>query len=298
MNFFSKFFAASSSDKSWVEAEHPKRHLFHMVDPSPWPVCTSVSAMVMLLGAVQYMHFYEGGTSLFSFGFASLAFFATLWWRDVVEEGTFDGRHTKPVQSNLRLGFVLFIVSEVMFFFGFFWAYFHSSLAPTAEIGSIWPPAGVQPFDPWGVPLLNTFVLLLSGVTVTAAHHYLLSGNFSRMALFLTFTVALGLFFTALQAMEYLNSTFTIADSVYGTTFFMITGFHGFHVIIGTLFLAVCLVRFVFGHFTREHHLGFEFAVWYWHFVDVVWLFVFASIYWWGSLLNKKITFLPILHLV
>jgi cytochrome c oxidase subunit 3 len=270
--------------QSWVEAQHPKRHHFHLVDPSPWPLAASLSALVFVLGLVKAMHFYEGSSSLLILGFTSLLLTANLWWRDVIEEGTFDGRHTRPVQASLRLGFVLFIVSEVMFFFGFFWAFFHSSLAPAVEIGSIWPPAGIQPFDPWGVPLLNTFILLLSGVTVTASHHYLLSGNYDRMVLFLGLTILLGLIFTAFQAMEYLGSTFTISDSVYGTTFFMITGFHGFHVIIGTLFLTVCLVRQFFHHFTREHHLGFEFAVWYWHFVDVVWLFVFASIYWWGSL--------------
>ncbi len=177
---------------------------------------------------------------------------------------------------------VLFIVSEIMFFFAFFWAYFHSSLVPTIEIGSIWPPAGIEVFNPWGVPLLNTFLLLLSGLTITYAHHALLLGYYFYVKDGLLMTVFLAILFTLFQGYEYFEAPFSIADGIYGSTFFMATGFHGFHVIIGTTFIVVCLFRI--HHFTREHHVGFEAAAWYWHFVDVVWLFLFVSIYWWGSL--------------
>jgi cytochrome c oxidase subunit 3 len=190
--------------------------------------------------------------------------------------------HTKAVQRGLKMGVVLFIVSEVMFFFAFFWAYFHSSLAPAIEIGSIWPPVGITVFSPWGVPLLNTLILLLSGVTITYAHHALTLGNRFYLVDGLAFTILLAVIFTFLQAFEYRTAPFNISDGIYGSTFFMATGFHGFHVIIGTTFIVVCLMRV--HHFTKQHHVGFEAAAWYWHFVDVVWLFLFVSIYFWGSL--------------
>nr|AVV48240.1 cytochrome c oxidase subunit III [Microporella ordo] len=205
------------------------------------------------------------------------------WWRDVTREGTFQGFHTSKTTKGLQMGMVLFIVSEVCFFFAFFWAFFHSSLAPTIELGNMWPPKGVNPLSPWGIPLLNTMVLLSSGVTVTWAHHSLLAINHKEVLIGLIATVALGLYFTFLQASEYLETSFSISDSAYGTTFFVATGFHGLHVIIGTTFLFICLIRAQKMHFTQSHHFGFEAAAWYWHFVDVVWLFLFISIYWWGS---------------
>jgi cytochrome c oxidase subunit 3 len=178
---------------------------------------------------------------------------------------------------------ILFIVSEVMFFFAFFWAFFHSSLAPTIEIGSVWPPLGIEVLNPWDIPLLNTLILLLSGVTVTWAHHSIVAGERKQAIISLTLTVSLGIIFTIFQALEYIEANFTISDSVYGSTFYMATGFHGFHVLIGTIFLSVCLLRLFYKHFTRQHHFGFEAAAWYWHFVDVVWLFLFITIYWWGG---------------
>nr|AKH90808.1 cytochrome c oxidase subunit III [Rhinogobio typus] len=188
-----------------------------------------------------------------------------------------------PVQKGLRYGMILFITSEVFFFLGFFWAFYHSSLAPTPELGGCWPPTGITTLDPFEVPLLNTAVLLASGVTVTWAHHSIMEGERKQAIQSLTLTILLGFYFTALQAMEYYEAPFTIADGVYGSTFFVATGFHGLHVIIGSTFLAVCLIRQIQYHFTSEHHFGFEAAAWYWHFVDVVWLFLYVSIYWWGS---------------
>jgi cytochrome c oxidase subunit 3 len=261
-----------------------RSHAFHIVDPSPWPFFLSISAGLQIpVGAVMYMHGISSGQFVLFSGFVILILLMSLWWVDVVIEGTFQGMHTQAVQRSLRIGFILFIVSEVMFFFSFFWAFFHSSLAPTVQIGCIWPPFGILPFDPWGVPLLNTYILLTSGVTITAAHHYLMSGNFSKTFASFVLTVGLAISFTFLQLVEYIEAPFNISDSVFGSVFFMATGFHGFHVIIGTIFITVCLFRFLNHHFTKSHHIGFEAAAWYWHFVDVVWLFLFVSIYWWGG---------------
>ncbi|MFQ5468320.1 MAG: cytochrome c oxidase subunit 3, partial [Kiloniellaceae bacterium] len=206
-----------------------------------------------------------------------------LWWRDVVREATVEGHHTPVVQIGLRYGMALFIASEVMFFAAFFWAFFNASLFPTEATGFQWPPEGIKPFDPFEVPFLNTLILLLSGCTVTWAHHELRGGNQRNTVVGLALTVMLGILFTSLQAYEYVNAAFSFTDGIYPSTFFMATGFHGFHVIIGTCFLIVCLVRAKRGHFTPDHHFGFEAAAWYWHFVDVVWLFLFSCVYLWGS---------------
>ena len=261
-----------------------QRHTFHLVDPSPWPFVGACSAFILTNGAVMYFHSFENGGDILFLGFLLVLFTMFLWWRDVIRESTFEGHHTKAVQRGLRYGVILFIVSEVMFFFAFFWAFFHASLAPTIELGSIWPPEAIQPFNPWDIPLLNTIILLSSGVTVTWAHHAITSGYRTEAIIGLIFTVGLAIVFTFLQGYEYKEAAFNISDGVYGSTFYMATGFHGFHVIIGTTFLAVCLVRLIRYHFTTKHHFGFEAAAWYWHFVDVVWLFLFVSIYYWGTL--------------
>jgi cytochrome c oxidase subunit 3 len=260
-----------------------KRHPYHLVDPSPWPLLGGLSSFTLTLGLVMYMHSYVGGYYVFILGLISLLYTVTVWWRDVIREGTFQGHHTKVVQVGLRYGMMLFIVSEVMFFFAFFWGFFHSSLGPNLEIGGVWPPPGIEVLNPWEVPLLNTVILLLSGATVTWAHHSIIAGNRQNAINGLALTVTLGVLFTALQAFEYIDCSFKISDGIYGSVFFMATGFHGFHVIIGTTFLTVCLFRQIKNHFTRQHHFGFEAAAWYWHFVDVVWLFLFVSIYWWGG---------------
>nr|NP_066561.1 cytochrome c oxidase subunit III [Sigmops gracilis]BAA82491.1 cytochrome oxidase subunit 3 [Sigmops gracilis] len=256
-------------------------HAFHMVDPSPWPLTGAIAALLTTSGLAVWFHTHS--TTLLALGLALTLLTMYQWWRDVVREGTFQGHHTPPVQKGLRYGMVLFITSEVFFFLGFFWAFYHSSLAPTPELGGYWPPAGISALNPFEVPLLNTTTLLASGVTVTWAHHSITTGQQKQATQSLGMTIALGLYFTALQALEYDEAPFTMADSVYGATFFVATGFHGLHVIIGSLFLAVCLLRLTHFHFTPKHHFGFEAAAWYWHFVDVVWLFLYISIYWWGS---------------
>lgn len=259
-------------------------HPFHLVTPSPWPFLISIAAFVTAVGATMYMHSYKGGLLTLLLGLFSVLLIKGLWWRDVIREATFEGMHTLRVQRGLKFGFILFIVSEVMFFFGFFWAFFHSALSPAISIGCIWPPQGITPFSPLGTPLVNTCVLLLSGATITYTHFNLVAGNFSKTFIGFLETIFYAGLFTYLQGQEYVFAPFSISDGIYGSVFYMITGLHGLHVIIGTLFIIVCFVRFRKSHFTRQHHLGFEFSAWYWHFVDVVWLFVYTAIYWWGGL--------------
>lgn len=260
-----------------------RKHPFHLVDPSPWPILASFSALLVTTGGVMYMHGYSGGGTLLAFGQLSLIYVASMWWRDVIRESTFQGNHTTPVQVGLRYGVLLFILSEIMLFFALFWAFFHSSLAPTIEIGAVWPPKGIQVLNPWEVPFLNTIILLTSGASVTWAHHAIIAGNQKQGVLALFITVGLAAVFTGFQALEYIEAPFTISDGIYGSTFYLSTGFHGFHVIIGTLFLAVCLYRLAKNHFSPAHHFGFEAAAWYWHMVDVVWLFLFVCVYYWGG---------------
>nr|AJT70244.1 cytochrome c oxidase subunit III [Chimaera phantasma] len=256
-------------------------HAYHMVDQSPWPLTGAIAALLMTSGLATWFHY--NSFILLSLGLLLLILTMIQWWRDVIRESTFQGHHTPPVQKGMRWGMILFITSEVLFFLGFFWAFYHSSLSPTPELGNCWPPTGIHPLDPFNVPLLNTAILLASGVTITWAHHSLMEGDRKEMTQALTLTAILGVYFTLLQAMEYYEAPFTISDGIYGSTFFVATGFHGLHVIIGTTFLLVCLMRQIQYHFTSMHHFGFEAAAWYWHFVDVVWLFLYVSIYWWGS---------------
>nr|YP_009935549.1 cytochrome c oxidase subunit III [Prosopocoilus astacoides]QNS37128.1 cytochrome c oxidase subunit III [Prosopocoilus astacoides]UTM10019.1 cytochrome c oxidase subunit III [Prosopocoilus astacoides castaneus] len=258
-----------------------KNHPFHLVDASPWPILGAFSAMITMVGIIKWFHMFNHNLLLLGFLVTGLVMYQ--WWRDISREGTFQGLHTYPVTMGLRWGMILFITSEVFFFISFFWGFFHSSLSPTIELGMNWPPKGITPFNPLQIPLLNTLILLSSGLTVTWAHHSLIENNFNQTAQGLALTVILGIYFTLLQAYEYKEAPFTIADAVYGSSFFMATGFHGIHVIIGTTFLAVCLFRHMNNHFSSIHHFGFEAAAWYWHFVDVVWLFLYISIYWWGS---------------
>lgn len=256
-------------------------HAYHIVNPSPWPLTGAISALLLTSGLVIWFHY--NSTILLSLGLLANTLTIYQWWRDIIREGTYQGHHTPIVQKGLRYGIILFIVSEVFFFAGFFWAFYHSSLVPTHDLGGCWPPTGITPLNPLEVPLLNTSVLLASGVSITWAHHSLIEGNRNHMNQALLITILLGLYFTILQASEYFETSFSISDGIYGSTFFIATGFHGLHVIIGSTFLIVCLLRQLKFHFTSKHHFGFEAAAWYWHFVDVVWLFLYVSIYWWGS---------------
>ena len=221
---------------------------------------------------------------LFSLGLVLLVLIMTQWWRDISREGAIQGLHTSITELGLHWGIALFIVSEIFFFLSFFSAFFHSRLSPNVDIGRLWPPFGIKVFIPFQVPLLNTIVLVSSGIRVTWAHHSLIEGNFFQTTQGLAITVVLGLYFTILQGLEYFEARFTFADRVYGSTFFIATGFHGLHVLVGTLFLIVILIRHLKKEFRSSHHFGFEAAAWYWHFVDVVWLFLYLVIYWWGRI--------------
>nr|QVM79249.1 cytochrome c oxidase subunit III [Stenocorus meridianus] len=258
-----------------------KNHPFHLVDISPWPILGALSAMITMIGLIKWFHIYQN--NLFLLGLSITMLIMYQWWRDITREGTFQGLHTFPVTMGLRWGMILFITSEVFFFISFFWGFFHNSLSPSIELGMMWPPKGIQTFNPIEIPLLNTLILLTSGLTVTWAHHSLMENNYSQALQGLILTVILGIYFSILQGYEYLEASFTIADAAYGSSFFMATGFHGLHVIIGTTFLLICLIRHYSLHFSSIHHFGFEAAAWYWHFVDVVWLFLYISVYWWGS---------------
>jgi cytochrome c oxidase subunit 3 len=301
---------------------YAKHHDYHLVDPSPWPVLASTAAFVAAVGLIVWMRSVGGGEGLFGLkgpttfflGLGGLVAILFLWWRDVVREAH-SGYHTPVVQLHLRYGMILFITSEVMFFLAWFWAYFDAALFPgavsqlpltlpdgtrapsateviglverNALTGGQWPPKPSEAFrgtfDPWGLPLVNTLILLLSGTTVTWAHHSLLQNDRKGLVWGLVCTIVLGILFTTCQAYEYGHAAFSFSGHIYGATFFMATGFHGAHVIIGTLFLSVCLLRALAGHFTPKQHFGLEAAAWYWHFVDVVWLFLFSSIYVWGA---------------
>jgi cytochrome c oxidase subunit 3 len=258
-------------------------HSYHLVDPSPWPLVASLGAFMLTTGGVLYMHRYVGGWDLLFRGFIIILYVMYTWWRDVIREATFEEQHTFAVQRGLRLGMILFIVSEVMFFFAFFWAFFHSSLSPAHSIAS-WPPKAITPIDPFSIPLTNTFFLLSSGATVTWSHHAIIMRSKKQTVLALILTLLLATLFTFLQGFEYVQAPFNISDGVYGSCFYLTTGFHGFHVFVGTVALLVSLLRIVFNHYTNTHHFGFESAIWYWHFVDVVWLFLFVVVYWWGNL--------------
>lgn len=255
-------------------------HHFHLVNYSPWPLTGAIGTIIILTGVVKIFH--QHTYILFYTGILIVLLTIYQWWRDITREGTFQGHHTNQVLIGLKWGIILFITSEVFFFLSFFWSFFHSSLSPTIELGLIWPPVGIIIFDPFKIPLLNTIILLTSGITVTWAHHSLLNKNYSQTFKRLLLTIILGIYFTFLQGLEYIEASFSISDSSYGSTFFIATGFHGLHVLIGTLFLFICLIRHNKNHFSSNHHFGFEAAAWYWHFVDIVWLFLYLSIYWWG----------------
>lgn len=263
---------------------HAKNHDYHILPPSILPFLGALFGFFMLFGAV--LMFKDMGSWLFLMGLAGVLYVMFAWWSEVTKEGQ-TGDHTKVVQIGLRYGFILFIMSEVMFFSAWFWSFFKHSIYPMGPdspmVDGVFPPVGIETFDPWHLPLINTLILLCSGCAATWAHHALAhEDNREDMKWGLIIAIALGAFFTLLQAYEYSHAAFGFSGSIYAANFFMATGFHGAHVLIGTIFLFVCLLRLQRGHFTKDHHVGFEAAAWYWHFVDVVWLFLFAAVYIWG----------------
>ena len=252
---------------------------FHLVDSSPWPIVSSFGAIFTAFRLVIWFHL--GTIRNLYFRLLIIVGVIFMWWRDVVRESTILRFHVLIVIKGLRIGIILFITSEVLFFFGFFWTFFHSGLVRTVEIRMAWPPFMLEALDPLAVPLLNTVVLLSSRVSVTYSHYSVVSGQLSDGLARLIITLFLGVFFTILQVFEYFQTAFTIADSVYRSIFFMATGFHGFHVFVRSVFLGVCLVRIWIGHIISDHHVRYECAIWYWHFVDVVWIFLYTFVYMW-----------------
>lgn len=258
-------------------------HPYHLVSPSPWPLYSSISLLALTSSAALSMHNFSNGYYLLYISLILIITSMSFWFRDIISEGSFLGDHTLAVQKGLNLGVILFIVSEALFFMAIFWAFFHSALTPTIELGAQWPPIGIEPINPFELPLLNTVILLSSGATVTYAHHSIIQGKREGALYGSIATILLAIIFTAFQGIEYSVSSFTISDGAFGTCFFFGTGFHGLHVIIGTIFLSVALWRIFAYQLTDNHHLGFEAGILYWHFVDVVWLFLYISIYYWGS---------------
>lgn len=256
---------------------------YHLVDPSPWPILVSFSLLSLTIGAVTYLHGYNNGGFLLSIGFILTISGMTLWLRDVIIESTLLGCHTKEVKSGLIIGFAFFLLTEAFTFLSVFWAFFHSSLAPTIEIGGSWPPVGITPLDPFSIPLLNTLLLLSSGAFVTYGHHALIAGDRKGAIVGTFLTVVLAVIFTSLQYFEYSEAAFSISDGVYGSAFYASTGLHGIHVIIGTIFIIVGLYRIYNYQLTATHHVGHEAGILYWHFVDIVWLFLFMAVYFWGG---------------
>ena len=279
---------------------HAKKHDYHIIDPSPWPLVASIGAFIGAIGGIIWMRSGTEAASvaglslpswfIFAIGLAIILYVMYAWWADTIKE-SHEGHHTPVVSLHLRYGMIMFIASEVMFFAAWFWAFFDASIFydEAQQVGRLdytgaqWPPVGTEVLDPLHLPLYNTIILLLSGTTVTWAHHGLLHNDRTALKWGLGLTVALGILFSYVQYYEYAHAPFEFSGSLYGATFFMATGFHGFHVLIGTIFLAVCLFRAMRGDFTPDKHFGFEAAAWYWHFVDVVWLFLFFAIYVWGG---------------
>jgi cytochrome c oxidase subunit 3 len=267
---------------------HAKNHDYHILAPSSWPLLGALGGFAMLGGAVLWMH----GITPYVFlgGLVATLYVMFAWWSEVVTESEV-GDHTGVVRIDLRYGFILFIMSEVMFFVAFFWAFFDASIFPGGDIqylraeytGGMWPPPQFEIIKPFDLPFLMTMILLLSGCTVTWAHHAILEGKNNDAIKGLGLSVLLGVIFLGFQVYEYAHAHLGFTDGIYPSTFFMATGFHGFHVFVGTVFLFVCWQRARKGHFTPKSHFGFEAAAWYWHFVDVVWLFLFIAIYWWGN---------------
>nr|ATN41228.1 cytochrome c oxidase subunit 3 [Diptera sp. 53 LC-2017] len=256
-------------------------HNYHLVNFSPWPLMSAMSVMILLIGAIKM--FNQKYLILNLLGMMITLIIMFQWWRDIIRESTFQGLHSYNVFFSMKLGMILFIVSEILFFISLFWSFFHLSLIQYIETGMIWPPTKIISFNPFLIPMLNTIILLSSGISITWSHHSLINNNFNQFMKSIMITVLLGIYFSILQMYEYKEAEFNISDSSYGSIFFLATGFHGIHVIIGTNFIMICLIRNLKIHFNKNHHFGFEAAAWYWHFVDIVWLFLYISIYWWSN---------------
>jgi len=265
-----------------MKAKYPK-HMFHVLEPSLWPFFSAFGLFFFVTGIAFSMHYVVTGYYILIIGLLILILTSVFWFLDISREAVVNGYHTKIVRQGLTLGFLFFITSEIMLFFGFFWAFFHSALSPSIEVGTIWPPVGLRVIPVFEFPLFNTFVLIISGFSVTWVHRAISLGSFKDSIDGFMITILLGLFFIFLQGLEYYESTFNLQDGVYPSAFFMLTGLHGCHVIVGVCFLFVCFISLLSNHYLTNHYLRLVFAIWYWHFVDIVWIILFLSVYCWGS---------------
>lgn len=255
----------------------------HLVKPSPWPLYISFGVFLLALSFTSWMHNYLDAGYLLIFAFIFVVLIFIYWTRDIVREFLYLGVHTLKSKEGINSGFNLFIISEAFFFAGFIYAYFYSALAPTIYLGASWPPVGLEALDPWGIPFLNTLILLTSGSTATYAHNALLSDRRRDGLLGLLLTIILAWAFTGLQVYEYYEASFSLSDSIYGGVFFSTVSLHGAHVVIGTLFLMVAYYRLSKFQFSAKSHIGLETSLLYWHFVDLIWLFVFSFYYIWAA---------------
>nr|DBA43837.1 TPA_asm: COX3 [Bombus trifasciatus] len=254
-----------------------KNFPFHMVTISPWPIIVSLNIMNLMLSIILWI--YLNNLLWMIINFMNIMMSTSMWFRDIIRESTFQGMHSFYIMSMLKFSMIMFIISELFFFISFFWAFFHNSISPSIEINIMWPPKMIKFFNPFEIPMLNSITLIFSGLTVTLSHYNMLNNDFKSSISDLSFTIFLGFYFNYMQIFEYQNSYFCINDSIFGSIFFISTGFHGIHVLIGTLMLFSSLMRMKFFHFSQIHHFNFEFAIWYWHFVDVIWLFIFMFYY-------------------
>nr|YP_010584673.1 cytochrome c oxidase subunit III [Neoseiulus californicus]UZU69618.1 cytochrome c oxidase subunit III [Neoseiulus californicus]WJN56898.1 cytochrome c oxidase subunit III [Neoseiulus californicus]WKV28868.1 cytochrome c oxidase subunit III [Neoseiulus californicus] len=256
------------------------KHSFHIVDLSPWPLISSFNIMNFLL-TVIFWKMMIISIKMVLFCFFLILLTLSLWWRDVMRESSYQGHHTYNVYNSMKLSMILFIISEMMFFTSFFWSYFHMSLSPELDTGNNWPPTGVSLLNPYQTPLLNTVILLSSGASVTLTHYSILNKKYKISLFFLSLTILLGMTFSFFQFLEYNWTEFSMSDSSFGSTFFMTTGFHGMHVMIGTAFLSINIYRLLINQLNNKHHFSFEASAWYWHFVDVIWIYLYIFMYWW-----------------
>lgn len=257
--------------------------MFHVLEPSLWPFFIAFGLFFFVTGIAFCMHYVVTGYYILIIGLLILIVTSIFWFLDISREAVVKGYHTQIVRRGLKLGFLFFITSEIMLFFGFFWAFFHSALSPSIEVGAVWPPVGLNVIPVFEFPLFNTFVLIISGFSVTWVHRAISLGSFKDSIDGFMITILLGVFFIFLQGLEYYESTFNLQDGAYPSAFFMLTGLHGCHVIVGVCFLFICFLSLLSNHYLTSHYLRLVFAIWYWHFVDIVWIILFLSVYCWGS---------------
>nr|YP_010884436.1 cytochrome c oxidase subunit III [Adelges cooleyi]WIW75848.1 cytochrome c oxidase subunit III [Adelges cooleyi] len=254
---------------------------YFILNLSPWPIISSINIFNMMISNLMMMNYKMN--MILILNLMLMILISSLWWRDIIRESTFQGNHNFFIMNLIKFSMIMFIISELFLFISFFWNFLHNSLAPSIELGLNWPPKNIIFFNPMMIPLLNTIILLTSSFTITLTHFYLLNNKFKNSKKYIMLTIILSIYFLLLQMFEYNQAMFTFSDSIFGSSFYIATGFHGLHVIIGTIFLIINLMRMIKMQLSFIHHISFELAAWYWHFVDVIWLFLYITIYWWNN---------------